>query len=85
MKVSSQPSDTNPPPPNHHRSTALLLLADIADTTWRMFFPTLSLMALGMWADTIYKTEPLLTLTGLAIGILIAALLMKKQFQRLRK
>lgn len=85
MKISSQSSDTSPTPPNQHRSTALLMLADIADTTWRMFFPTLSLMALGMWADGVWETAPLLILLGLGVGILIAALLVRQQFQRLRK
>lgn len=85
MKISPDSSDTSHSPPNQHRSTALLLLADIADTTWRMFFPVLSLMALGIWVDTVWKTGPLLSLTGVVLGIIIAALLVKQQFQRLRK
>jgi len=50
-----------------------------------MFTPPLGLMALGMWADAQWKTGPLFTLVGIGIGIVIASLLIKKQFQRLSK
>lgn len=83
MSSSSNKGDKAPTPPNH--STVILLLADIADTTWRMFVPTLALAALGLWADTTYQTGPWLSLAGVLVGCGIAALLIKKQFKRINE
>ncbi len=83
MSSSSNSGDKAPTPPDH--STVILLLADIADTTWRMFVPTLALTALGLWADATYNTGPWLSLAGVLVGCGIAALLVKKQFKRIKE
>lgn len=83
MSSSSNKGDKPPTPPD--RSTVILLLADIADTTWRMFVPTLMLTALGLWADNKYNTGPWLSLAGVLTGCVIAALLVKKQFKRIKE
>ncbi|MEP6710245.1 MAG: AtpZ/AtpI family protein [Candidatus Saccharibacteria bacterium] len=66
------------------QSTVILLLGDIADTTWRMFVPPLVGAVLGWWADNSWHTTPWLALTGLGIGIIICALLVKQQFKKVK-
>jgi hypothetical protein len=82
MSSSSNMGDKSPTP---DRSAVVLLLADIADTTWRMFTPTLALAALGLWADETYKSGPWLSLAGVLTGCLIAALLVRLQFKRIKR
>ncbi|MBC7512549.1 AtpZ/AtpI family protein [Candidatus Saccharibacteria bacterium] len=76
------PSGTPRPPKN---STVVLLLGTMLDTTWRMFGPTLGLAALGLWADTRSGTGPLYSLLGVGIGIVIAALLVRHQFKKVKE
>lgn len=64
------------------KSAALILFATAADTTWRMFVPTLGGTLLGLWLDSINKTEPLYGISGLAIGIVITALLVRQQYKQ---
>lgn len=59
------------------RPTPLLL--DMADTTWRMFIPTIGLLMLGRHFDVRFATKPWLMLLGAAIGGAIAWLLVKQQ------
>lgn len=82
MGTSHQRGDEVPPPDS---STVILLLGTIADTTWRMFVPTLGLAALGLWTDDSLKTGPLWSLTGVLTGIVIAALLIRQQFKQIKK
>ena len=83
MSTSSDKHDTPVPPPDH--STVVLLIGTIADTTWRMFVPTLGGVAVGLWIDKITDTAPWCGLGGLAVGIAITVVLMKKQFQKLKE
>jgi len=53
-----------------------------ADTTWRMFVPTLGGTALGLWADNVWHTEPWCGIAGLAIGIVITFFLVKQQYKK---
>jgi len=83
MSTSSDKHDTPIPPPDS--STVILLLGTIADTTWRMFVPTLGFAALGLWADVSWNTGPLWSLTGVFTGIVIAGLLVRQQFKKIQK
>ncbi len=74
--------DTPRTPPD--RSTVILLLADIADTSWRMFLPTLGGFGLGLWADVSWATTPWGMLVGVLGGIAATTFLMKQQFQRVK-
>lgn len=60
----------------------LTIFADIADTTWRLFVPTLSLLLLGRHLDVRYHTKPWLMLLGVSIGGLLAGLLIRQQLIR---
>ncbi|PID31482.1 hypothetical protein CR983_00830 [Candidatus Saccharibacteria bacterium] len=63
---------------------ALLLLGDVADTTWRMFIPTIGMMVLGLAADMTYESTPMLTFAGVIVGAAIAVWLVWLQIKRLR-
>lgn len=83
MSLASNSGDKQSTQPD--RSAVVLMLADIADTTWRMFVPTLGLSALGLWVDTTYDTGPWFSLAGVTVGCGIAALLVKLQFKRIKQ
>lgn len=55
---------------------------DLADTTWRMFVPTIGLLLVGRHFDITYNSKPWLMLAGVVLGAGIAALLIKNQFKR---
>lgn len=64
------------------RSSVLYLLGSMADTTWRLFVPILSLLLVGDYLDKQWHTKPWLMLLGSALGASIAALLIKRQLQK---
>ena len=66
------------------RSSAILLLITIADTTWRMFFPTIGGAFAGILLDHIFRTVPLWTVVMIIIGCLISVILIKMQIRNLR-
>ena len=67
------------------RPSALYLIATMADTTWRMFVPTIALILAGNWLDKQYGVRPWLMLLGALIGTIIAAYLIKRQLLRGKK
>ncbi len=67
------------------RPSALYLIATMADTTWRMFVPTIALILVGNWLDRYYGLKPWLMLLGALAGTIIAAYLIKQQLQRGKK
>lgn len=75
------PKSTKQPP----KSTVILLLLDIANTTWRMFVPTLGGAALGWWVDSSWHVAPWGVVSGLIIGVVACAILIKQQFQDIKK
>jgi hypothetical protein len=83
MRASDGSSEETPTPPN--QSAVILLLGTMADTTWRMFLPTLGGTGLGLWADNGSHTGPLWTLVGLGIGIVITSLLVRQQLTRVKQ
>lgn len=76
----NQNSDDKPTPPD--KSTVVLLLGVAGDTTWRMFIPIVGLAVAGVWADRTYGTKPFLTITGIVVGVVIAAYLVRLQFKK---
>lgn len=81
MKVSPNHSDDTPTPPA--KSTVVLLLGSIADTTWRMFVPSIGMTLLGVAADSSFNTKPWLTLLGIALGVAVTLVLVRNQFKKL--
>ncbi len=63
----------------------LVLFSTVADTTWRMFVPTLVGLALGLWADNTYDTKPLWTLAGVIMGVAVCLGLIYVQMKGIKK
>ncbi len=73
-------NDTSPGTQKAHSTgVASSILLDMADTTWRMFVPTVGLLLAGRAVDTHFGTKPWFMLVGTALGAAIAALLIKRQ------
>lgn len=72
------------PEPHTERSTgvAASIVMDMADTTWRMFIPSVGLLMLGRMLDNHYATKPWLMLVGIVLGSVVAGLLVKRQLDR---
>lgn len=62
--------------------SSLYLIASMADTTWRMFVPTIGLLLIGNALDGRFATKPWLMLTGALVGGVIAAYLVKLQLRK---
>ncbi len=65
--------------PTFNRSTVVFMLGTIADTTWRMFIPTIGLTFLGWLGDKQWGTKPWLFALGIIIGASISAVLVRRQ------
>lgn len=61
---------------------SLYLIASMADTTWRMFVPTIGLLLIGNALDEHWHTKPWLLLAGAVAGGIIAAYLVKLQLAK---
>ena len=83
MSTSSDKHDTPAAPPD--QSTVILLLGDIADTTWRMFVPTVGFIGLGFWIDAKLETKPWLTIAGIIVGVTITSLLIRRQLRKVKQ
>lgn len=68
-------SSSAEPPVN----AATFMVGTIADTTWRMFIPSIGGTLLGLWADRSWGTTPWLMIAGIALGATIAGLLVWRQ------
>lgn len=67
-----------PPEPN---STVVFMT--IADTTWRMFIPSMGFTALGIWLDSKWHATPWLMFAGIIIGLVVAAFAVRQQYKKL--
>ncbi|QQS19495.1 AtpZ/AtpI family protein [Candidatus Saccharibacteria bacterium] len=57
------------------------VLLDMADTTWRLFIPTVGLLLVGRHFDLKFGTKPWLMLVGVGVGALVAAVLIRRQMK----
>jgi len=71
-------------PKAEKQSVVLVLLADIADTTWRMFLPAIVGTLSGLWLDQRFETEPWFAITGLVIGIAVTAALVRQHYKKIQ-
>lgn len=83
MSRSQNERGTTPTPPP--QSTVVLLLGTIADTTWRMFIPTIGLTLLGVLGDNTYRTTPWLTTSGIILGVALASVLVIRQIKKVQR
>lgn len=80
MSSSPKKRDESPAPPE--KSTAILLLGTIADTTWRMFVPTIGLTVMGVILDNSFGMKPWCTIIGIIIGVGVSGLLVWRQLRQ---
>lgn len=74
---------TSEPKTQKDQSAAMVLFAIAADTTWRMFAPTLGGMAIGLWLESqSIVSNPWGALGGLAVGLIGTVILVKRQYQK---
>lgn len=71
-KLSAEPSGQT------SRSPIVTVVSDGANTTWRMFVPTIGLMLAGIKIDQHFGTTPWMMIIGLLLGSIIATLLVKR-------
>jgi hypothetical protein len=64
------------------KSPTSVLILTIADTTWRMFVPTIGGLLLGRMLDEQWSFGPLGMIIGIVIGTAVSALLIKRQLQK---
>ena len=60
-------------------SSGLMLFAVIADTTWRMFVPSIGLTLLGVWLDSEWRMKPWFMISGIVVGTIAAIALVRRQ------
>jgi len=84
MSTSPNDRDEHQVPPKTS-STVILLLLTMGDTAWRMFIPVIGLLVLGLLVDHELGTKPWITIVGLILGIILAALLVKRQFNKVKQ
>ena len=62
-----------------------VILGTLADTTWRMFVPSVGFTLLGVWLDSLWDTKPWAMTVGIVVGVLGAYLLVAKQIKTIRR
>lgn len=77
-KTPTHPKETPP----RISPTVVLLLGTIADTTWRLFVPTVLLALIGAHFDIKYAIAPIFTVLGSIIGAAIAGYLVYRQLKK---
>lgn len=82
--MATQKSPNPEQPTVTSRGTGSILLVTMADVTWRMFVPSVGMLLLGRWVDTKAGTKPWFMLIGAVLGGFFAALLVKRQLDRIR-
>jgi F0F1-type ATP synthase assembly protein I len=75
MSTSDKQSEQTKPP----TSQTVILLTTMADTTWRMFVPTIGLTVLGLVGDRLAHTTPWLMVMGIVCGVVLSYVLIKRQ------
>jgi F0F1-type ATP synthase assembly protein I len=70
-------------PQRRNPNSNLAIIATLADTSWRIALPTLTLAGLGITGDLKLATRPWLTIAGTVLGFGLAALLVRQQLRSL--
>lgn len=81
MSTTPQKRDADTPPVQ----TATFLLKDIADTSWRMFVPTIGATILGLVIDKVLHTTPWIMIISILIGCVLAGLLVRAQLNKVKQ
>ncbi len=65
--------------------TSFVIFGTIADTMWRMFVPVFGMTGVGYLLDRVFATRPILVISGMVVGIIIAVLLVVQQYRQTMK
>lgn len=79
-KAAAHPTTKSPSGTSDHFSLGSLAL-DFLDTSWRIAVPVVLFAGLGIFADIQLGSKPWITLLGMVVGFLFAALLVKEQLR----
>lgn len=82
--MSTSPDKTDVPETPPSNTTVILLLGTIADTTWRMFVPVILGTVGGMWLDSGWHSQPVMSIAGLLLGAAITAVLIRQQLRNVK-
>ncbi|MGB2787487.1 MAG: AtpZ/AtpI family protein [Candidatus Saccharimonadaceae bacterium] len=63
-------------------ASPIFAFATIADTTWRLFIPSIGLLLLGVYLDYSFGTKPWLMIIGLVVGVTLSVVLVVLQLRR---
>jgi hypothetical protein len=63
----------------------LTIVGTLADTTWRLFVPTLGGTILGIWADRSFDSRPWFTTIGVLLGSTLAFIFVYLQIKKVQK
>lgn len=81
MATSPQRGDDHSQPPKY--STVILMMT-IADTTWRVFIPSVGLTIVGLLLDKHFGTKPWLMIIGIVLGVSLAVWLVRQQLKKVK-
>ena len=84
MSTSPNDRDEHAVPPKSS-STVILMALTIADTTWRMFVPTVGFTIGGLLLDKAWHTTPWVMIAGIVVGTLVAVWLVRMQMKKVDK
>lgn len=62
-----------------------LIFATVADTSARLFLPTIGGTILGIWLDHTFDLTPICTILGVLLGSAMAFMLVYFQIQKVKK
>lgn len=71
-RISDLPSD----------KVAIMVFGTVADTTWRLFIPSIGGTLLGLWVDKSIDTVPIFTIIGIVTGTVLAIWLVYLQIKK---
>lgn len=74
--------DKNVPPSS---STVIFLLLTMADTTWRLFVPSVGLTVTGLLLDKQLGTTPWVMIAGIVAGSALAIILVRAQIKKVKR
>lgn len=78
--ISPKKSDGRETPPE---PASTVVFMTIADTTWRMFVPSVGGTLLGVWLDATFQTGPWLLFAGCILGLIVAVWAVKAQLKKI--
>lgn len=63
---------------------SVFVFGTIADTTWRLFVPTIGFTLIGAWLDAQLHSLPWCMIAGIVLGSLLAIALVRRQLHESR-